>query len=196
MNEFNSLRIRAREKRDRSIDLARHEYQAALHRIDELERDLVGNKHSPEMKTGECIDRVMPAGEFTLHDVLNGLQDLDPKRAWSAKAVGNHLLKLRKRGVLQRTKRSTTGCAARYVRVETVRDKQPFEDQPLSSVLPAVLGNRKMTVLEIAVALLESGFRTKMRRKRLTDAIYAAMLREPERFKREGAKWAVYARDP
>lgn len=191
MNDFYSLRIMAREKRDRIIAHARTEYEATLHEIAVLEVKILGKRHLPDMKTGACVNRVIPDNkEFTLHDVMNGLEAIDPTRAWSKKAVANQLLKLRKSGVIQRTKRSTTGCAAVYIRPTTPREKRPFEDMPLVDVVASVLSDRSMTVLELAVAVLEAGFKTSMRKKRLTDAIYAAMLNSPERFKRAGNRWS------
>ena len=40
---FNQLRAQARDRRDKAIDKARHEYEATLVRITGLEQDLLGH---------------------------------------------------------------------------------------------------------------------------------------------------------
>src|SRR5688572_27001058 len=101
MNEFISLRAKARENRDRIINLARAEYEATLVNIAKLEQDLCGTQSSRHQKVSACIEQVIPQDrEFSTVDIMTALEALDPRRVWRMGSVVNHLARLRQRGLI------------------------------------------------------------------------------------------------
>src|SRR5277367_1052437 len=97
--EFNALRTRAREKRDKLITSARVAYDAALDQIADLEQNLLGLESTSHQKISVSIDQVIPRDRtFTIIEIIAALEALDPKRVWRRGSVDNYL------GVLRRKK--------------------------------------------------------------------------------------------
>src|SRR4051812_34274704 len=90
MNEFTALRTRAKERRDLAITAARSNYEAAMLAIAELENSLL-DRGKPKVKgLRDCGRLVMPTDRpFTIEEILESLQVLDPARIWRRIAVGN-----------------------------------------------------------------------------------------------------------
>ena len=70
------------------------------------------------------------------------------------------------------------------------RDPAPGQPMTLRETMIAVLGDRKMTKIELVVSVLESGYKTKMPKREVFRKV-AAILRKDGRFKRQGDKWAT-----
>ena len=186
MNEFNLLRQRAREKRDKLIGEARAEYEATLVQIAKLEQDLCGKVSSRHRSISSCIESVIPSDRpFTTADIMAGLDALDPWRVWRKRSVDNNLSRLRERGLVKRPRKATLRERAVYARADLGDEG---ESRPLRDYLADVVV-KPMTVTEIAVAVREAGFRTTMTGRALRGYV-TQELREGE-FRREGEKWRV-----
>jgi hypothetical protein len=90
MQEFTALRARAKERRDQAIRVARLEYEQAMSQIAELENRLL-DRGKPKVKLlVDCVRQVMPTTEpFTIQQLMEALEALDPARIWKRVAVGN-----------------------------------------------------------------------------------------------------------
>src|SRR5687767_11413414 len=81
--EFNTLRLRAREKRDRLMAEVRAEYESTLVQIARLEQDLLGTRNHKYKKISAAIEAVIPSDRpFTTRDIMAALEALDPGRVW------------------------------------------------------------------------------------------------------------------
>lgn len=191
MKEFIALRAKARDKRDKAIAHARHEWEQTLVQIAKLEQDLLGKESSRHRKISACIESVIPSDrEFTTVDIMTALEALDPARVWRKRSVDSHLSRLRERGLVRRLKKHRSTEPSIYARVGATVQTRPFEDMTLIEVVAAVLGDRKMTQTELVVAMKEAGYETEMTKKTLRDAVGVAM-RKDDRFKRDGDKWSM-----
>lgn len=191
MNEFTTLRERARRKRDDVIEKARQDYEKTLANIAKLEQQLTGVRDPRGRTISSCIESVIPSDrEFTTVDVMTALEALDPRRAWRKRAVDNHINYLRSRGLVKRLVRSRKGEPAKYIRGDIPTEKKPFENMTLLEVVTQVLGNRSMTATELTVAILEAGYETAMCNKTFRDAI-GTVMRKDGRFMKEGDKWLI-----
>src|SRR5665811_2001341 len=95
-NEFNALRARARDRRDKVISEARREYEYQLVQISKLEQDLLGKVSSRYTKISTAVESVIPReSTFTTVDVMASLEALDPRRAWRKRSVDSHIFRLR-----------------------------------------------------------------------------------------------------
>ena len=111
MKEFNTIREAARKKRDLAIKKARDEYAATLLRIAELEQDLLGRDPSTHKTIVSCIERAIPSSRtFTTADILADLEAIDGGRVWRKRSVGNHLSRLRHRGLVKHGARRVRSC--------------------------------------------------------------------------------------
>ena len=186
-NEFNALRTRARDKRDRLIAEARREYESTLVDIAKLEQDLLGTRSHRYRKISAAIEAVIPRDRpFTTQDVMSGLEALDPGRVWRMHSVISHVTRLRERGLLTRIKRATKREHAVYTRVENPAKVVPLDDMTLLEVIRYVL-TRPMSVTEVAVACLEAGYQTEMSNGNLRTHVKRLLCREG--FRQEGGKW-------
>lgn len=186
-NEFNALRARARDKRDKAIAEIRAEYEAQLVQIAALEQDLLGKVSSRHKKISSAIESVIPRdATFTTADIMAALEALDPRRAWRKRSIDNHFSRLRERGLIRRIKRATIHEPAVYVRPEAPVAAAPLEDMTLLQVIGKVLV-RPMTTTEVCVAVLEAGYQTAMAKTALRNHVTRQLSRGE--FKSEGGKW-------
>lgn len=189
MKEFIALRTKARENRDRVINLARQEYERTLVEIAKLEQDLLGKESSRHKKISACIESVIPQDrEFTTVDIMTALEALDPARVWRKRSVDSHIFRLREKGLLRRVRRSHKADAAIYARVGATVEVRPFENMTLVEVVAAMLEGRSMTQTELVVAMVEAGYETQMSKGALRNAVGVAM-RKDDRFTKSGDKW-------
>lgn len=189
MQAFNELRKRARDKRDKAIALIRQDYDQTLARIAALEQDILGRDLSTHRTISSCINAAIPNDRpFTIPDVLHALEAADPRRVWRKRSIENHMSRLRERGVVRRLRKHRGVESAVYVCNGVDVEAEPFEDKTLSDVVAEVLGNRRMTITELAVAVLEAGYVTTMNDRTLRTSI-GVILRKGA-FKLEGGKWA------
>jgi len=187
-NEFNALRQRARDKRDKAIAEARREYEAQLVQIAALEQDLLGKVSSRYKKISAAIESVIPReSEFTTGYILAGLEALDPRRTWRKRSIDNHISRLRERGLIKRLKRATVHEPAVYARTEAPVKSAPLDDMTLLEVIGKVLGMRPMTTTEVCVAVLEAGYQTTMAKTALRNHVTRQLSRGG--FRCEGGKW-------
>jgi hypothetical protein len=190
MQAFTDIRRKAIEKRDRAIAQARREYAETLARIAALEQDVLGRDPSNHKTISSCINRVLPSDrEFTVIDVLAGLEGLDPGRVWRRRSVDSHIFRLIERGVVRRVRKSRGTEPAIYARVGLKLPKRPFENKTLPEAIAEVLGEKAMTPAEIAVALLDAGYETVQTPRSLQTHIRVELRKG--RFKREGKKWGL-----
>ena len=188
MDAFNTLRKQAREKRDKTLAIARNEYAATLVRIATLEQDLNGHDPPAHKSIASCVESVMPSDRsFTTVDIMAGLEALDPRRVWRKRSVDSHIARLREKGLVIRLKRSQLRLPAVYAREGVEVEPSPFGDMTLKEVVAQVL-DRPMSQTELVVAMLEAGYQTSMNPKKLRDAV-GVVLREGT-FSGKGGKWA------
>jgi hypothetical protein len=190
MNEFNALRQRARDKRDKAIAEVRREYEAALVQIAALEQDLLGKVSSRYKKISAAIESVIPReSEFTTADIMAGLEALDPRRSWRKRSIDNHISRLRERGLIKRLKRATVHEPAVYARAEAPVKAAPLDDMTLLQVIGKVLAVRPMTTTEVVVAVLEAGYQTTMAKTALRNHVTRQLGRGG--FKQEDGRWVA-----
>lgn len=189
MKEFNALRQRARERRDKAILRARNEYEQTLQQIAKLEQDLLGKEVSTHKSIAASIESVIPDRPFTTHDIMVGLEAADSTRVWRSRSIDSHITHLRKKGLVKRLRKARGHERALYVREGVEYEPIPFEDMSLIEVVAEVLGKQSMTQTELVVAMLEAGYHTTMKPKALRDTVGTAMRREPEKFVCKGGKW-------
>lgn len=186
-NEFNALRSRARERRDKAIAEARREYSAQLVKIAELEQDLLGKVQANHKSIASAIESVIPRDStFTTVDLMAALEALDSRRNWRKRSLDNHLSRLRERGLIKRLKRATVHEPAVYAREEAPVKAAPLDDLSLLQVIGKVLV-RPMTVTEVAVAVLEAGWQTRMSKGNLRVHVAKSLARGG--FKCDGGRW-------
>jgi hypothetical protein len=191
MNEFNDLRKRAREKRDKAIAQARQDYAETLGRIAALEQDLLGRDLSTHRKISVCIERVIPQDrEFTTADIMAGLEALDPGRVWRKRSIDNHISRLRERGLVRRVRKAKGTEPAIYARVGAKVTERPFQDMTLRQVIKVVLGDRAMNETELTVAMREAGYDSTMTPQALRNAV-GVELRKNAGFRKTDGKWAT-----
>jgi hypothetical protein len=211
MFEFNALRSRAKDKRDKAIAYARQEYEATLVTIAGLEQDLLGKESSRYRLISACVESVIPRDRpFSTTDIMTSLEGLDPGRTWRKRSVdnhiarlrergpdhqlrsrphhGNHIARLRERGLVRRMQKAKGTEPAIYARVGALVPALPFEDMRLVEVMRAVL-TRPMTQTELAVALLEAGYQTAMEPRALRTAVGVELRRGG--FANQGGKWVA-----
>lgn len=128
---------------------------------------------------------------FTVQDVVCALEALDERRVWRRRSVDNHISRLRDRGLIRRISRHKGMEGSVYVRAEAAVEPEPFDDKTMLEVAAEVLGGGRMTQTELAVAMLEAGYRTTMKPTALRAALGVAMRHSPERFVMRGGKWSL-----
>lgn len=186
-NEFTALRARARERRDKIINQAKADYEAALKQIAALEQDLLGKESTRHKKISACIDQCIPRDRtFTTLDILAGLEALDPGRVWRPGSINNYISQLRRKGLVRRLRKSNGTTPAIYVRAGVEVPEGPLGDLTLREVVARTL-TRPMNKAELLVAILESGYRTNMNRVYLQNAV-GEILRKGG-YQCEGGKW-------
>lgn len=189
MNEFQALRAKARQNRDIAIDRARSDYDSAMARIDQLERDLNGNASGKSINLSACMDTVIPSdGEFSTDEIIAKLESRYPETNWPKRTVNGHIYRLRKLGILRRLTIHKKGEPSKYARNGAAVQERPFGDKSLEQVMVEVLGSKSMTVGELTVTIWDAGFQTTSTKKGLRAAI-AGVLRNSGRFKRNGQRW-------
>jgi hypothetical protein len=188
-NEFTALRKRAKDKRDKGIAILRDEYERALAQIAALEQDLLGMRPANYRKIVDAVNAVIPkTAEFTMPDVMAGLEALDPRRAWRRRSVDWVIVRMRKRGTITRLKRANIHEPAVYVRSEAAPPKTGLDDMTLLEVIGKVLV-RPMTTTEVVVAVLEAGYQTTMGRTHLRNHVTRLLNRGG--FKQDAGKWVA-----
>ncbi|MEX2187324.1 MAG: hypothetical protein WD875_11035 [Pirellulales bacterium] len=184
MREFNQLRALARGKRDKIVAAARADYEATLVQIAKLEQDLLGKVSSRYRKISAAIESVIPSDRtFTTADILAGLEAMDPGRVWRKRSIDSHLSRLRERGLVKRLRKATLRERAVYARADLGTEG---ESRPLREYIGDVLV-KPMTVTEVAVAVVEAGYRTTMKGRGLRNHV-ARELREGG-YRRGGERW-------
>jgi competence protein ComEC len=186
-DEFHRIRLAAREKRDRAIVAAKIDYEATLAKIAELELIIREKPAKSTRKITAAIEQAMPKDRpFTIPDILDGLELLDPARVWRRDSVTCHMTNLRKRGLITRIKRAKTGTPAVYVLRGVKPPADPFRDMTLLDAIRTVL-KRPMTAMEIAIALKEAGYTDYVRLSHLRKAVGESLAEAGARFVRP--KW-------
>jgi hypothetical protein len=190
MNEFTALRARAKERRDQAIRVARLSYEAAMSAIAELENRLLDRGKPKVKRVCDALREVMPTDKpFTIQELMEALQVLDPSRIWKHTAVSNILTAWRKRGVIYRVRKPKLGGCAIYAAKGVKAPAPKLGDASLVEVMQAV-ATKPMTPTEIMVAVLEAGYETSMARKTLQSHI-GKILRRGRFENCENGKWAA-----
>lgn len=191
MNEFQTLRAKARQNRDNAIDRARADYDSAMARIAQLERDLNGNASGKSINLSACMDSVIPSeGEFSTDDLVGLLEARYPETNWPKRTVCGHVYRLRRAGILRRLTIHKKGEPSKYARNGAVVEERPFGDKSLEAVMVETMGGKAMSILELTVAILEAGFQTTTTKSGLRAAI-GGVLRKSGRFVKSGQRWTT-----
>ncbi len=187
LDEFNALRTRARINRDRALAAVRREYEVALEKIAALQQELLGQQSTRKGRVGAAIESVIPLDtDFTVNDVVTALEDKEPERPWHYRSVYDHLIRLREQGLLRLVRRARSNEPAVFVRVETPLKGRQLDDVPLLAAIGKVFV-RPMTLTEIMVAMIESGYQTKMSKVNLRHTVRKLLGRNG--YKQDGGKW-------
>ncbi len=115
MQAFNELRSAARDRRDKLIDKARREYDATLAQICRLEQDLLGKEPADHKSIASCVSSVIPSNRpFTINDLVQSLETLDPRRPWRNRSVAHAVQWLRDKGIIKRVSPANRGRAKMF----------------------------------------------------------------------------------
>jgi hypothetical protein len=186
MNEFNALRTKARERRDKIVADATREYFETLTKIATLEQDLIGRRSSSYMTVGQCVLKVLPTDRtFTTADIRALLLGLDALRDWGTRSINDAVTKLYNRGKIRRLRRSRPGEPAVYAAEGVELPAQP--SMTLQEAIATALESRPLNETELCVALLEQGYDSGMNKVALRRVIAAELRAGP--FERVGRKW-------
>jgi hypothetical protein len=184
--EFGALRRAALEKRDKTIAIARGEYDATLVQIAELEKGLTGCAVVAKRRVSDALKVVIPNDRpFTIPELMALLEAHDGTRPWSSNAVSSRITRLRERGLIERIKRATMSEPARYVCKGLEVERDGLGDMTMREAVELVL-TRPMTTAEIAVGILEAGWHSTMNKRRLTQYISQTLRLV---YKKSGGKW-------
>jgi hypothetical protein len=190
-DQFNALRLKARERRDKALAEAQSDYEAILAQIATLERDLTGDRSTRREPLSASVQAAIPADEpFTIADIVGRLEGLEPDRIVRRKSVSNYITNLVRRGVLRLLDRHRGHAPSLYVRAGAKVPKRPFEGMTLAAVVREVL-TKPMNQTELTVRILEGGYSTITSRKALRKQIGELLAMPGSGFRKEGAKWAV-----
>jgi hypothetical protein len=131
---------------------------------------------------------------FRCRDVLQALETTQPWRLWSIGPVLSAVAKLRARGIIKHHSKRHSGKGrdelTQYVVVgASVGPAEPFVDTAFPDALYAVVKGKSLTLSEVGVAPLESGWRSVMSPKNLRQQIAPVLCRDG-RFRRDGDKWS------
>lgn len=189
MHEFTALRARAKERRDQAIRVARLSYEQTISQIAELENRLL-DRGKPKIKLlVDCVREVMPTDRpFTIQEVMESLEVLDPARIWKRVAVGNIITAMRKRGIIYRVRKPKLGQNAIYAAKGVKAAAPKLGDASLVDVMHSVC-TRPMTPTEVMVAVLEAGYETSMARK--TMQAHVSKILRRGRFAAQDGKWVA-----
>jgi hypothetical protein len=179
-DQFTPLRKLAREKRDRTIADARAEYASTMTALATIEGRLSEKRPRQGYMTASICAALPRDTEFTGPDLLAALEAADDGRPWTKKGVTNLIGKLRRRGLIRRTRRPTPNKPAVYVRIDAHSGPADFKDAPLPEVIRSVL-SEPMSVAEIARAALEAGYRTTQSAAGLRQSVRAELREGPYR---------------
>jgi len=188
-DQFNALRFKARERRDKAIVAAKAEYAAVLAKIATLEHDLLGGRLKRHSTISDCVQAVMPRDEtFTVLEIVAKLEGLEPGRVWRRHSVGNYIVTLMKRGLVRRLDRHKGHEPSVYIRAGANVPKRPFEGQSLAVVMRQVL-TKPMSQTELAIRILEAGYHTTMSKKAFRKQVGEMLAMPGNGFVKDGAKW-------
>lgn len=190
MQEFNALRAKARERRDKAIADAQREYDRNLADIANVEQNLLGKISTRAKELSPSVSAAMPADRaFTVQDVLANLEAMAPGRAWKKRSLDCHMSRLVKFGILRRVRRASANERAVYCRSDLpIPTTNP---KTLSEVVREVL-TRPMRMGEIVVAVTEAGYQTTMTPRGFRGNL-SQVLRKMG-YRRDGDKWKPAAR--
>jgi predicted transcriptional regulator len=197
MEAFNDLRKAARARRDMLIEHARGECEKTVAQINTLEKSLYsdGKPEAPKSATS-YLTNILPADRpFTGPDILRALETAHPWRMWSKHSIDSAINVLLHKGIIKRFSKRRVGkgrevVRASYIRVGAkIQSDDPFAETNLRDAIYSVLQGHTLTLVEVAVALTEAGYRTVMKPKALRDNV-GRLLRADSRFVRDGGKWS------
>jgi hypothetical protein len=191
IDQFNSLRLKARERRDKAMAAVKGEYESILVRIASLEHELLGGRPSRSESLSAAVQAAIPRDEpFTVSDIIARLEGQESGRIVRRKSVNNYITRMTVRGVIRRLERHRGHEHSLYVRVGASVPKRPFEGLTLGEVLREVLV-KPMNQTELTVCVLEAGYRDLVSKKALRKQVGEALAMPGSGFRREGGKWAV-----
>jgi hypothetical protein len=194
MDTFAELRKKAREIRDLAINEARQDYASRLTRIAALERELWDGKKTRYKRLSYAIESVIPKDRpFTTVDVYSALEAMDDRRSFKKGWVISHLGRLCDRGIIRRVQKNHGKTHAIYARAGVEVELVPFESLTLPLAVETILREhgKPLFPIEIAVRLVERGFRTEMRQDLLRGAVAACCRARPVKFRQSGKKWGL-----
>lgn len=187
MNHIASLRVVAAEKRDRAIAKAKQDYKETIAKLDAVALALLDAVTSEECRISHRIESLIPRSEaFSVRQIMEGLEQMDPTRRWDGVVVRQHLTYLRRRGIIKRVRRASTKTPAMYVRTQEGIEASPDRDRPLIEILKSV-ATKPMTTTEFAVAATEAGYQTQQTPARFRNTIATVLGKLG--LKRDGKNW-------
>lgn len=190
IDEFLSLRVIARSRRDAAIEEAHREYGVALQQIAALQQRLInkpkGMKPAP---VSASVDAVLPQDRpFGVSDIMLALESYDPRRVWLVQSVNKYIAELRQRGIIERVIRAKMGIPAVYCVRGVKHDIKPGDDLTLVEAIEQVVTG-PMTISEIVVAVLEAGHKTRMPPGMFRTVVLKTLA--DRRYRRSGGKWTA-----
>jgi hypothetical protein len=118
-SHFSHLRRLAIDKRDAAIARAKEDYEKTLTQIAVLERSLALTGPARWKTLSIAVENFIPGDrEFTVADIMAGLEAADPSKVWKTACVFNHISCLIKTGIVKRVRRANFHHSASYWRAD------------------------------------------------------------------------------
>ena len=192
---FNELRKLARDKRDKSIQSSRYQYQSTLDNINTLEKQLIEPKPSlkgrpkPAVPLRADIMEVAPKDSvFTVNDILK-LLDLDESEFTRVRTTFDRMIKF---GEIKRIKRGRQGVPAVFAVSTYGPPTNELNDLSQIEAAEIVLREigRPITLTALCVELMERGFEPVNGKATLKKNLRSAIGRS-DKFTEDNGYWGV-----
>lgn len=156
MNEFRTLKLAARKKRDRIIESANREYEKTIRSLVDAENLLSPRKKHRRKKTiNQLVEELAPHDRvFGVDDLANALKESHPDRSFVRQTIVRAAHDLIQSGSFKKAAMPSHGRKAMYARAE-------FAVEPAKRMIDwakEVDGWEDMKPVEIMVAMNELGY--------------------------------------
>jgi hypothetical protein len=191
MDAYDTLRDRARSKRQAAIRKAQAECRAALRKINELERKVGNGGPAPDEGNRAKSARILALAqslipkdqEFTLADMTAWLREAEPTRRFPIPTIRATFRRLADMGLIRPTSRGYAAEVSWMACNGQGKQDVPFAALSLPDAAERVLRDAgPMREVELALAIQHRGCRSRDPQRRVTKSLAIALRRNNERF--------------
>lgn len=194
MDAFNALRRQAELRRNQAIKDARRKCREMFGWINALERQLTPPEPTKPESNRQffcgILCRVMPKNrEFTCNELTALAKEAAPARRFTRETVRSSLAYLELAGRVRRTRKIKASVL--WAAPEFIAKPNPYGVRTIADVAEEVLrGRGALPILDLLVAIRESGYRADDDPRMVKRALAAALYRN-QQFRRDGKRWTL-----